>query len=93
VAAPVWYVAQAAAADLYPAVPGRCHQPGGSAHIDMSTYSGWAQLRAQVAQRVVAMQPSPMPPAGSGKLTTEELAIVAAWAARTPNQVPTAGVR
>jgi hypothetical protein len=60
-----------------------CHLPGGSAHIDMSTYSGWAQLRAQVAQRVVAMQPSPMPPAGGGKLTAEELAVVAAWAARS----------
>lgn len=70
-----------------------CHLPGGSAHIDMSTYSGWAQLRAQVAQRVVAMQPSPMPPAGGGKLTKEELAIVAEWAARTPNQEPTASAR
>ena len=59
----------------------------------MSTYSGWAQLRAQVAQRVVAMQPSPMPPAGGGKLAKEELAIVAEWGARTPSQVPTAGAR
>jgi mono/diheme cytochrome c family protein len=61
-----------------------CHLPAGSAHIDLSTYSAWAARRAAVGKRVVERTPSPMPPAGSGMLTAEELEAVRVWAARSP---------
>lgn len=61
-----------------------CHLPNGSAHIDMTSYGSWNALRQEVMQRVVLKTPSPMPPAGSGTLTAEELASVQTWAARSP---------
>ena len=61
-----------------------CHLPSGSAHIDMTTYSSWTRLRAQVMTRVVARTPTPMPPTGAGTLTEAELADVKAWAERNP---------
>jgi hypothetical protein len=61
-----------------------CHLQSGSAHIDMTTYSSWTRLRAQVMTRVVARTPTPMPPDGAGKLTEAELADVKAWAERMP---------
>ena len=61
-----------------------CHLPAGSAHIDMSTYSSWANLRTQIQIRVVDRKPSPMPPASAGTLTPDELAAVQAWTARRP---------
>lgn len=61
-----------------------CHLPAGSAHIDMTTYSSWTRLRAQVMTRVVQRTPTPMPPDGGGKLSEAELADVKAWAERSP---------
>lgn len=61
-----------------------CHLPSGSAHIDMTTYSSWTRLRAQVMTRVVQRTPTPMPPDGAGKLSEAELADVKAWAERNP---------
>lgn len=61
-----------------------CHLAGGSAHIDLSTYSSWAKLRAQLSARVVDRAPTPMPPAGGGQLTDAEMADLRAWVARTP---------
>lgn len=61
-----------------------CHLPAGSARIDMSTYSSWANLRTQIQVRVIDRQPSPMPPASAGNLTPEELAAVQAFTARRP---------
>lgn len=56
-----------------------CHQPGGSAHIDLDAYSAWASRRALIGQRVVAQLPTPMPPVGTGALTPAELADVQTW--------------
>lgn len=61
-----------------------CHLPGGSAHIDMSTYSSWVHLRAAIAARVVERKPTPMPPVSVGELTAQELADVKEWVARMP---------
>lgn len=61
-----------------------CHLPAGSARIDMSTYSSWANLRTQIQNRVIDRKPSPMPPPSAGTLTPEELAAVQSWTARRP---------
>lgn len=61
-----------------------CHLPAGSARIDMSTYSSWANLRTQIQARVIDQKPSPMPPTSAGTLTPEELAAVQAFTARRP---------
>lgn len=61
-----------------------CHLPGGSAHIDLSTYSSWAHLRGAIAARVVDRKPTPMPPVSVGELKAEELAAVKDWVARKP---------
>lgn len=59
-----------------------CHLPNGSAHLDLSTHHSWDRYRRVLAQRVVDGMPTPMPPIGTGKLTADELAAVAAWTAR-----------
>lgn len=61
-----------------------CHLPGGSARIDLSTYSSWAHLRTAIAARVLERKPTPMPPVSVGMLKPEELAAVQAWVGRTP---------
>ncbi len=59
-----------------------CHLPSGSAHLELSTHHSWVRYRRVLAQRVVEGKPTPMPPIGTGALTAEELAAVAAWTAR-----------
>lgn len=61
-----------------------CHLPGGSARIDLSTYSSWAHLRTAISVRVVERKPTPMPPLSVGMLKPEELAAVQAWVGRMP---------
>lgn len=61
-----------------------CHLPGGSARIDLSTYSSWANLRTAISVRVVERKPTPMPPLSVGMLKPEELAAVQAWVGRMP---------
>lgn len=56
-----------------------CHLPNGSAGIDLSTYRTWASRRALMEQRVLVGKPSPMPPAGAGKLTEDERVALQAW--------------
>jgi mono/diheme cytochrome c family protein len=56
-----------------------CHLPGGSAGIDYSTYRSWANSRALMQKRVVDGKPSPMPPAGAGMLTVDEMAALKEW--------------
>ena len=58
-----------------------CHLPGGSSGIDLSTYPSWAARRALVNQRVIIGKPSPMPPAGAGKLTADEETALKTWLA------------
>jgi hypothetical protein len=58
-----------------------CHLPGGSAGIDLSTYKSWADRRALMDLRVVQGKPSPMPPAGAGMLTPDEMEALKAWIA------------
>lgn len=58
-----------------------CHLPGGSAGIDYSTYKSWANNRALIQKRVVEGKPSPMPPAGAGMLTVDEMAALTDWLA------------
>ncbi len=58
-----------------------CHLPGGSASIDLSTYASWSTRRALINQRVLVGKPSPMPPAGAGKLTADEQAALKTWLA------------
>jgi len=59
-----------------------CHLPSGSAHLDLSTHSIWARSRNVLGQRVVEGMPTPMPPVGTGTLTADERAQVAAWVSR-----------
>jgi hypothetical protein len=59
-----------------------CHLPSGSAHLDLSTHSLWARYRGALGQRVVEGMPTPMPPVGTGTLTADERAQVAAWVSR-----------
>lgn len=56
-----------------------CHQQGGSAHIDLDTYSAWAMRRQLIGQRVIEKLPTPMPPAGTGTLTVSELQDLQTW--------------
>lgn len=58
-----------------------CHLPGGTSGIDLSTYPHWVSRRALINQRVIVGKPSPMPPAGAGQLTADELAALMAWVA------------
>ena len=59
-----------------------CHLPGGSARIDLSTYSTWALRRTAIKQRVVDRLPTPMPPVTAGKLDEKELASISSWVMR-----------
>lgn len=54
----------------------QCHLPGGSAHIDLSTYAAWDDRRPLIRSRVL-MQRN-MPPAGV-TFTTADRAAVTAW--------------
>lgn len=56
-----------------------CHLPGGSANLDLSTYGQWSLRRDRIQRRLVEQQPTPMPPATVGSLTTDELLAVQRW--------------
>jgi mono/diheme cytochrome c family protein len=53
-----------------------CHEPGGSAGADLSTYGAWVARREQIKERVVAAKT--MPPTGI-EFTEEGRAAIASW--------------
>jgi hypothetical protein len=53
-----------------------CHEPGGSAGADLSTYGAWVARREQIKERVVAAKT--MPPTGI-EFTEEGRAAIAKW--------------
>ena len=59
----------------------KCHNPGGSSGIDLSTHETWASRRATILKRVV--QDGNMPPSGN-PISGADLAAIAAWCEASP---------
>lgn len=64
---------------IFERVCARCHLPGGTADVDLSTPSAWRTLQAELVERVVAKRT--MPPAGV-ELPDADRHTLATWLAR-----------
>ena len=71
---PAW---SAAVAPVFAHVCARCHLPGGTAGIDLSTPATWRDARAEIRRRVLVAHS--MPPAGTPPLTDADQSALAAW--------------
>lgn len=61
---------------IFQRVCSSCHTPGGTARVDLSSYSSWVTHRTQIEDRVFTNGSMPPPPSS---LTADERAAVSLW--------------
>ncbi len=66
---------------IFAKVCSNCHQPGGTANVDLSTYQGWLDYRGEIRKRVIDQRS--MPPK-SQTFAESDRDAVKAWLDRAP---------